>query len=249
MSKLTTVLNTAAHAAAILIALSGFVQAQDSPQPRSYNPPTVRAQGSATVTANPDQVRIEIGVISEGATAQTAAADNSRQFAAALTELKKVMGDRADIQTVSYNLNPNYKYPKEGGKPTIVGYTAVNVVRAVSNDVSLAGKVIDAVTRNGANTVRGIQFALKDEQAVRAKALTEATRQARANAEAMAAGAGQRIRQVLRIEDAAQGSPQPIREMAMMRGAMMADAAVPTQVESGVIRVEATVFLTAELNP
>lgn len=227
-----------------LFAVGLFAQTPDSDL--LLRVPSIRARASATVTAKPDQVRIDIGVVSQAQTAQAAAAANAKQFSDVVAELKKVLSEGADIQTVSYSVAPSYRYPKEGGTPAIVGYTATNVIRVTSPDVAAAGKLIDAATRTGANTIRGIEFSVRNEQALRAKALAEATRQAKANAEAMAGGIGVRITRILRVEDGSPVQIYPGREMMMARAAPAADS-VPTPVESGTIRVEATVVLTAEV--
>jgi uncharacterized protein YggE len=214
--------------------------------PVPLQPPTVRAQATATATAKPDQLRIQIGVVTQAATAQQAGADNARQFSAVVAELKKVLGTAGEIQTVSYGITPNYRYPKEGGTPAITGYTATNNVQVTSSDVDSAGTVIDAASRVGANAIRGIEFSLKNEQELRAKALADAARQARASAEAMAAGVGMKIVRVLRIEDSG-SSVRPSRPMEMMQVRAMAADSVPTPVESGNVRVDVTVMLTGEL--
>ena len=227
-------------AAALVIA--GALAAQDTS--RTPTIPAVRAQGSATATAKPDQVRIDIGVVTQAKTAQAASTANAAQFTEVVNALKKIAGTGAEIQTVSYSVQPNYRYPKEGGTPTITGYSAVNVVRVVTPLVEKAGEIIDAATGTGANTVRGIEFSVKDERALRAKALGEAARNARSNAQAMAAGLGLRITRILRIEDSFEPPTRPVREMAMMR----ADAA-QTPIETGTIEVQATVAVTAEVMP
>jgi uncharacterized protein YggE len=227
---------------AVALVIAGALAAQDTS--RTPTIPAVRAQGSATATAKPDQARIDIGVVTQAKTAQAASTANAAQFTEVVNVLKKIAGAGAEIQTVSYSVQPNYRYPKEGGTPTITGYSAVNVVRVVTPLVEKAGEIIDAATGTGANTVRGIEFSVKDERALRAKALGEAARNARANAQAMAAGLGLRVTRILRIEDSAEPPMRPVREMAMMR----ADAA-QTPVEAGTIEVQATVVVTAEVMP
>lgn len=210
--------------------------------------PSVEAQGHAKVTAKPDQVRIDIGVLTQGRTAQAAGAANATQFTEVVATLKKAAGAGADIQTVSYSVQPNYRYPKEGGTPTIAGYTAQNIVRVRTSQVDKAGEIIDAATGTGANQIRGIEFSVRDERSLKAQALREAARDARANAEAMAAGLGLKLARVLRVQELVEPGVRPMREMAMMRGAA-ADAAAPTPIESGNIEVEATVVVTAEVTP
>ena len=227
---------------AVALVIATALAAQDTS--RIPPVPSVRAQGSATATAKPDQVRIDIGVVTQAKTAQAASTANAAQFTEVVNALKKIAGGGAEIQTVSYSVQPNYRYPKEGGTPTIAGYSAVNVVRVVTPLVEKAGEIIDAATGTGANTVRGIEFSVKDERALRAKALGAAARNARSNAEAMAAGLGLRVTRILRIDDSVEPPVRPVREMAMMR----ADAA-QTPVETGTIDVQATVVVTAEVMP
>lgn len=228
---------------AVLLATVGLFAQDVSPER-----PVVRAHGSATVEAKPDQVQVDIGVVTQAQSAQAAGAANAKQVTEVIAELKRASGPGAEIRTVNYSVHPNHRYPKEGGTPTITGYTATNVVQVVSPDVASAGKIIDAGTRSGANTIQGVQFSVKDEQPVRAQALAQAAKQARANANAMAAALGLKATRIVRIEDSAPAHFQPVREMAQMR-AMAADAAQPTPVEPGTIRVVANVLITVELAP
>lgn len=225
----------------LLTALAAFTLAAQTVPEKNI----IRAHGTATVSAKPDQLRIDIGVVTQAQTAQQAGADNATQASRVVDQLKRTLGQQAEIQTVSYSISPNYRYPKEGGTPTITGYTATNIVRVTSPDVSSAGKVIDAATRTGANTIRNIDFSVKDERALRSKALAEAARNARASAEAMASGLGLKISGIARVEESSHPEPpRPMREMAMR--AMAADAP-PTPVEPGSIQVDATVVLTATI--
>src|SRR5512145_2301045 len=112
----------------VVLALLGAGAAAQEPAGRP-TPPSIRVNGEATVTVQPDQARIDIGVTTQAQTAQAAAADNAQRLEATLTELRRALGAGAEIKTVSYSLNPDYRYPKEGGKPTITGYTATNIVR------------------------------------------------------------------------------------------------------------------------
>ena len=224
---------------------AGLVSAQPNPQ-SAPNFPSVRAQGHAKVAAKPDQVRIDIGVVSQGKTASAASAANATAFAEVMAALKKIVGSSGEIRTISVQVHPDYRYPREGGTPTIAGYTATNVVRVTASQVDQAGAIIDAASGKGANSIRGIHFEIKDERGLRAQALREAAKDARANAEAMAAGLGLKIHRIFRIEDGSPSIPRPQYQMEMM-AARAADAAPPTPVAPGTIEVEAAVTLTAEL--
>jgi uncharacterized protein YggE len=211
-------------------------------QDRSPREPVIRTTGEATITAKPDRAQIDVGVTTEAQTAEQAASQNASKVDAVIRELRKLA---VEVRTVSYSVNPNYNYPRQGGgKPTIVGYTAQNIVQVTSDDIAGVGKLVDAATRAGANTIHRLQFTLKDQQAAYEEALREAVRKARASATALAAATGVKVRRVLSVEEAAHEGP--IRPMEMMM-ARQAAADAPTPIESGTLEVRARVTLTVEV--
>jgi uncharacterized protein YggE len=231
---------------ATALLFSGMLLAQSNSGGAFPNFPTVRAQGHARVSAKPDQVRIDIGVVTQGKTAAAAAAANATQLTEVMAALKKAVGSQGEIQTLSYQVHPDYRHPREGGTPSIAGYTATNVVRVTTSKIDDIGQIIDAASAKGANTIRGIHFGVKDERELRAQALREAVRDARTNAEAMAAGLGLKIVRVVRIEDSGGPPVVPLQRYDMMMA--RAEAAPPTPVAPGTIDVEATAVVTAELS-
>jgi len=209
---------------------------------------SIRVTGDARVSAKPDRVQIDLGVQTQAVLSQDAASANARQLDAVLAAVRKAAGPGAQIKTVSYSLSPNYQYHPGGGEPTITGYTALNVVEVVLDDLARIGDVIDAATRAGANRVQGIQWTLRDQDAVRAQALREAATRAHAEAEVLAGALNLRILRVLTVEES---SPQivPVRvHMAAARAAVSA-AEVPTPVEAGTLDVSADVTLVVEVGP
>jgi uncharacterized protein len=229
----------------VLVLLGGAAPAAASEEPPAKpSRPSIRVTGEAVVTANPDQARIEIGVISQAESAQAAATQNAQRLESVLNDLRRILGTSADIKTISYSVSPNYRYPKEGGKPTIVGHTASNVLRVKIDDLSLVGKVIDTATQSGANTIQRLQFTLKDERKSQAEALSQAAVIARAKADSIASALGLKVLRILMVEEA--GSAVPViqeRVFAMARDA----ASPPTPVEPGTIDIRAVVTLTVEV--
>ncbi|HKQ76809.1 MAG TPA: SIMPL domain-containing protein [Blastocatellia bacterium] len=207
-------------------------------------PPSIRVSGDATVIVQPDQARIDIGVTTQAQTAQAAAADNAHRLETALAELRRALGSGAEIKTVNYTLNPDYHYPKEGGKPTITGYTATNIVRVTLNDLTRIGLAIDVATQSGANQVQRLQFTLKDEQAAQSQALRAAAVKAKAQAEALAQALGLKVGRVLSVVESSAGFQPVLRDVALAR----AEAAVSTPVEPGTIEVRAAITLTVEIS-
>jgi uncharacterized protein YggE len=207
----------------------------------------MRVTGDSRVSAKPDRVQIDIGVSSEAQLSQAAAAANARELDAVLGAVRKVAGPTAQLRTTSYSLSPRYQY-HPGAEPTITGYTALNVVQVTLDDLGRIGDVIDAATGSGANRVQGIQFTLRDQDAVRAQALKEAASRARAEAEVLAGALNLRIIRVLNVEES---SPRfvPIRMATFGARTAGAAADVATPVESGTLDVSAQVTLTVEVGP
>jgi uncharacterized protein len=204
----------------------------------------VRASGTAVLNVKPDQATISIGVTTQASTAQDAVAQNATRTTAVLKQLRALVDGKGELKTANYSVSPQYRYPKEGGTPSITGYAANNTVEIVSNDLSLVGKLIDQATQSGANTINNIGFTLRDDDAAMAQAIAQATRKAKANAEAIAAALGLRVVGVAEAETV--DASAPIRPMHAM--AAMAKAAVPTPIETGDLDVSAKVVVTLDVS-
>lgn len=219
---------------------AGIVVGQDA----TKIPPSIRTNGEAVEMATPDRARIDFGVMTQAKTSQTAVEQNAQKLAAVLASLRRLLGADADIKTISYTLSPNYLYPKEGGEPSITGYTATNVVSVTLDDLTQVGKAIDAATQAGANRIQSLQFTLRDERAVQARALRTAALNARSKADALASALNVRI---VRVFSVVESSPiiNPIHNVAYAR----ADSGAATPIEPGTIEVRATVELMVEISP
>jgi uncharacterized protein YggE len=228
---------------ACAVAASPVRAQQTPPSPLS----SIRVTGDAKVTARPDRVQIDIGVTTRAAQSQEAASQNARQVDAVLAAVRKAT-PAAVVKTISYSLNPTYQYHSNGEEPTITGYSAVNVVQVTLDDLAKIGTVIDSATLAGANHVQGIQFTLRDQDAVRAEALRQAATRARAEADVLAAALGLKVVRVLSVEE---NSPRvmPVLHINMAAPRAMASGAVTTPVEAGTLDVTADVMLTVEVSP
>ena len=231
-----------------VLSVPGGAALAQEPLDRTIHP-SIRVTDEATVTVKPDQAEINIGVVTQAPTAQAAAAQNAQKQDAVISDLRKILGPGADIKTISYSLNPNYRYPKDGGQPTIAGYNASNTIQVKTTSLAQVGNVIDLATGSGANNIQALRFTLKDETVARTQALREASTKARAKAEAIASALGLKIQRILRVEEG--GStirPMPMMEMNSAIAGMRSQQA-PTPVESGSIDVRATIALTVEVAP
>lgn len=207
---------------------------------------SIRVSGEAQVTAKPDRVQIDIGVTTHAESSQEAATQNARQVDAVLAALKKVAGPTAVLKTVNYSLSATYKY-QSGHEPIVTGYNASNLVQLTLDDLTKVGSVIDAAAQAGANDVRGIQFTLREPDAVHADALRKAAARARADAEVLAQALGLKIVRVLNVEETGGRFVPVMRTMAAAPAMAKADVATP--VESGTLDIAASLVLTVEVAP
>jgi len=210
-------------------------------------PPSIQVSAEAVVTAKPDQAQMEIGVVTQGNNAQSTAQDNSQRVESTMAAIRKVLGDAGEIKTIGYSVHPNYRYLKEGGTPTIIGYTVSNVIRVTTSDLTVVGRLVDAATSSGANTIQQLQFTLRDEQAAQMQALREASTKAKAKAQAIAAALGLKIVRVLHADEQGAVVRSLPERMLSMNAGVAGSIATPTPVETGSIEVRATVTLTVEV--
>lgn len=235
MNKLSTVVVT-------ILLLGSGAQAQQGAEQRK--PPSITVSGEATISVEPNQAQIDIGVVTQAPTAPEASQENAERLARVLAEIKKHLNKGDEVKTSGYALAPNYRYPK-GGKPEIAGYTASNTLRIKTTDLARVGRLIDSAMQAGANHVHRLVFTLKDELAAQLEALRMASAKARSKAEAIAASLGLKIVRITAVHEA-ERTVQPIFREAL---AARADAApTPTPVEPGTVEVRSAVSLTVEVS-
>ena len=203
-------------------------------------PGTVQATGSATININPDQLSLDVSVMTNGQTAQAAAQANATQTTAVINALKQLLGVHGTVQTVSYSVEPRYS-PLTNQGQTVIGYIATNTVRATSIDLTLAGPLIDTANQAGATSVNNLTFSLQNPDPAKQQALTAAAKQGLAHAAAIASGLGGKAGAVVSAQENST-TTYPVYAVNAV-GA----SATPTPVQSGPVTVSATVTITVQL--
>ncbi|HWB85622.1 MAG TPA: SIMPL domain-containing protein [Bryobacteraceae bacterium] len=198
---------------------------------------TIQAVGNASISVNPDQAQLSVGVVTNATTAQDAAQQNATQTTAVVNAVKSVLGATGSVQTVGYSVMPRYS-SAPGQTSVITGYTVNNTVQVTTSDLSLPGRLIDAANQAGANNISGLSFSLKDSDPVKQQALGQAAKQALAHANAIATGLGAKTGSILSAQEGATVQP-------LVLGA--GPAAAQTPIETGTVSVTATVAVNVAL--
>jgi hypothetical protein len=238
-------LRVRAAAAGLALAVAVFASAAASAQSDANNNfavRTIEVDGSGETRTSPDTADLELAIETQAKTAELAAARNAELATKVIDALKSKLGDKGKITTGGYSLNPEYSQrPSEN--PAIIGYTAQNTVTVHSGALELVGTLIDSAIAAGANRVNSLSFSVKDDSKARAEAIAMATRDARAQADALAAALDVKLGKVLKATTVSEQRPVPIR----MGRAMAMSASVETPVEPGEVTVPATVSLIFEI--
>jgi uncharacterized protein YggE len=192
--------------------------------------------GDGQVSAVPDAAWVNLGVQTDGETAQAAIEANGAAMAAVIRAVREQGVPETDIRTAAVNLTPitARNRPGEETPPTVVGYRASNTITVSLTDVAKAGAVLDAGIAAGANLAGGLRFGFQDETALRRQALEQAAANARAKAESLAAALGLRLTGIAAVEEEPSG-PVPVAR------ATASEAAQSVPVQPGELTVQARV--------
>ncbi len=203
-------------------------------------PATLSVHGEATVSMEPDIAELDVGLLSQGQSSQAAADQNAAKSKQFVAQLGRLVG-AGNISSVNLSINPDYRYPKEGGAATITGYAASNTIRLTVRDLSQLRNVIETATQAGASSINRLTFDLKDEKAARGRALAQAASQAQSGAEALAASLKLRMGRLMRVEEVQPVVISPAREI---EAATLKEAtSEQTAIAPGTIQIHASVNL------
>jgi uncharacterized protein YggE len=206
--------------------------------------PVVVVSGEGVVKAAPDQAFVTLSAESRSRNPKEAQAQNAKAMTAVQQALAGAGIAKDAIRTLATELRMESDWVN--GRQVPRGYVARNTIEVRLDDIARVGEVMDLAVTSGATTVHGVRFDLKQREALEREALKRATVDARARAEAAAAGAARTIDRVIRIEEAGVRPMPPPQPMMMMREAA-AGAAPDTPVIAGEIEIRATILLTATL--
>jgi uncharacterized protein YggE len=160
---------------------------------------TVTAEGKTTAT--PDLAELSFSVVTQGQDPQTLSTNNNDKMNSVMQFLSAQNIASSDIQTVSYDLEPNYQYSQNGGNPTISSYTLTQGVEVKIHDLTKVASVIGGLAPLGVNQIGGVTFTFADQDAFVAPARAQAMTKAEQKAEQMASAAGTSLGAVVTMSE------------------------------------------------
>ena len=221
--------------------LCGLLAAQGTnPNP---NARVIEVSGNGEAEVAPDLATLQVAIETHAPTAAEAAGSNGALAQKVRGALTDKLGDKGRMWTGGYSLYPEYNERPGSGKPTVIGYRAVNSITVETGSLELVGPLIDAAIAAGANQVNSLGYSLRDNTKARSDAITKATKDAAAQAQSLAAALGVKLGPVVKATTEAQ--VRPIMMQAAGISPMMGRA--PTPIEPGQVTVPATVSLTYQI--
>ena len=203
---------------------------------------SISVNGHASAEVAPDMATLYGNLEKRAATAETARENLAKEMATFKHVLLGQMITGQDIQTVRYTLQPEYSYEKN--KRRLTGYVARANYKVKIKNLEKLGTVIDKSI--GCNfTVDRVEFGLNNRSLFENSLLEEAVANARSKAAVIARAGGRTLGHLIHASfSTASNATRAVNRNMMAKAASMdAAEATPTELDPGVITVNANVDL------
>ena len=179
----------------VLLVSAGGVAAQGMDVPGAGTPVqkrSIRVQGQATMSVEPDIAYLALGVETQSDTAAKAQEILAERASNVLASLSQAGIDRSRIKTSSYRVSPVYS-TKQDKQNVVIGYRAETRINVEVSDLPSVAGLVDAAMSAGANAVRSLSYDRKDMEAFKAQLIQAASADAKMKADAAAVALGVRV--------------------------------------------------------
>ena len=220
-----------AMAVLVLVGLTGRVPIHAQSEEKYV--PSISVVGHGKISAVPNVADLNLGVVTQAATAKDALAKNNES----MTNLHKVLKEHGipakDIETTQIQVNPVYNQPgpRDAGNPEfvpkVVGYRVSNSVEVTVRKVDKLGELLDLVVEAGANQVNGISFRVENAEHLLDEARKRAMADAKGKAELLAGEAKMVLGLPRQIVEMGGNQPRPYSLGLPMAQPMMRSAVAP----------------------
>ena len=203
---------------------------------------SISVNGHASAEVAPDMATLYGNMEKRAATAETARENLAKEMATFKHVLLGQMITGQDIQTVRYTLQPEYSYEKN--KRRLTGYVARANYKVKIKNLEKLGTVIDKSI--GCNfTVDRVEFGLNNRSLFENSLLEEAVANARSKAAVVARAGGRTLGHLIHASFSTVSNVTRAvnRNVVAKATSMDAAEATPTELDPGVITVNANVDL------
>lgn len=237
-----------------VVFLTGFKQ-DDNKQEN-----TISFSGHGEVTAVPDIANVYFTINKEAKTVKEAQALVATVEKSSLDFLKANGVAEKDIKTANASFNPKYEYkydtkvivpctqyncPPPSGKNVITGYEATESITVKVRNTDDVGKIMQGLGTLGVSDLSGPNFAIDNEDGLKASARKNAIDDAKAKAEVLAKDLGIHLGKITSFSESG-NYPVPMYSAKMMDNAV-SNVAAPAQIPKGENTISSDVTITYEI--
>jgi len=204
---------------------------------------TISFSGEGKVFAKPDIARINFAIITEGVTSKAAQDKNSPKSKAVTALLEKLGIEEKDVKTTSYNIYPQYNYPRSG-VPEIKSYQVTQSFEVKVRDLDKVSDVLEGLVSAGANNVINLGFSVDDPEMLKAEARAKAISDAKKKANELEKQLGIRLGKIVSFSENTGGFPNEIFYAKGLGGGAGGDA---SSLPAGENEILITISLTYQI--
>ncbi|MCA9841830.1 MAG: SIMPL domain-containing protein [Cyanobacteria bacterium HKST-UBA03] len=213
----------------------------------------ITTQGSGEVQVPPDSVRLNVAVQHRAATQKEAQRLTNAATQQVISAVKALGYKNMTLSTQAIRVYPEYSQRRGDELSKVIGYQASNDLEiTVSNlgmqQVNEAGsRLVDTALNNGATNLNNFQAFVYNMDPYKKEALAEAIRDARQNADIMAAAAGVRVVGVQAISGSPSFSAPPVFYARAMKADMVSSGeSAPVETKASKITSQVSVTFIFE---
>ncbi len=211
------------------------VSNMSAPYPAGNLQSGIWVTGSGKATATPDILLLNLGVEAQ-AKSVGEAQSTARQSMSRVRQALSAQGiEDKDVKSISFSIQPVYQYNQKENKQDLIGYRVSDRISVKIRKILDAGKVIDASSEAGGNTIRidSISFTIDDPTPFKIEAREKAIKDAVAKARQMAELTGVKLGKAIYITETGFAQPQYQAISAPMMAKADAGGASSTEISPG----------------
>lgn len=228
---------------------------------QSFN--SITLSGHGEVYGSPDIASVSFSISKDAKTVKDAQDAVAKVEKSALDFLRENKIADKDIKTINASFNPKYEYQQKicpqtmgadgmmttsyycgGGKQVLTGYEAHESITVKVRNVDDAGKIMQGLGALAVTDLNGPNFAIDDEDGLKAEARKQAIEDARSKAEVLAKDLGVHLGKILSYSD--NNSPMPMYYDGGMMASEMSKSA-SAELPKGENLVSSDVTITFEI--
>jgi len=174
---------------------------------------TISVGGNGTVKVLPDEVVVDISIVTEKLTTEEAVNENTSIFDKIKRAIEKINAANLKIETTNFNVSPLYDYSVQNKPPKIYAYQVTSTIEVRTTDLEKMGEIIASAIESGATNISSIGFDLTESSKQKAvnDALAAAINNASAKAKTIADSIGLTIDRVYAINESSTSFSESFR--------------------------------------